>query len=1418
MKLRYLLLLLPPLCGTPPAVAARPDSTGTRPDHVNNALSPCFPPVFSQDGGSCGSASRIGYMFTHEINAYRHAAASATEHIYPTHFTWLLTNSHSGKEGMAKANGVPNAVVYGGTTYSRRFGNQDCADPDFGWMQGYDKWYEAMFNRIERNSFCPDGLDTEQGRERVKNWLWNHCGDTDFAVGGVAGIGVASACKQGDIPDDPLGVNRAAGVVGMKLVPRGGDGVDHALTIVGYDDRILFDLDGNGIAGEADKDERGAWIIVNSWGSGWANGGFIYCPYKYSFPVRTNESGAWRPEFYHVRKDYRPLRTLKVLMDYSRRSELKLRAGIAADTCAATPDATIDMEHFKFAGDGRPERQKMGLEARTPMLGRWADGRLHTEPMEFGYDLTDLSAGFDTRRPLKYFFIIERKDDAIGTGMLRACSVTDYEFDSCGVETPAAIGRGLRIERQGARTVVSVVVQGEPLFAPADLRPAAAGLLEWNKPQATHFPLRGYVVYEKDRQGETADTLAADRTTCRPRHPQAALSIAALYGRGDTLALSTRTVAAPRPAVPARNAVLRLENGGFSIPRAFGEAHREATVEYWLRPDTLSDWNQSAGRDWGQFLIHASASGALTAGWDTRSRVSTAPGTLKAGTWSHIAVSVAGDTMTVYVDGREAGRAAGSGRNGLAAFGDFRFRNIDGDLAEVRLWKTARTADEIRRTMHERFTGIGLPEELLAYCHATRTTGDSLVWADAVSGRTLSPPRREGGKMTIVENVSEPALADAADATLDIVLPAGTVRAGEQFEVKAATGTGITSLEWALPATGETRRDLRRAHFILNKAGSYDIALTGTAANGRTVRTTKRLTVQPRTFDAAFRPSRPVVSAGERITFLPVSPLPGGSYEWSLPKADRTTAFTTNAAATYERAGNYRVRLRVTDPATGRTRRAALRFRVEEVAPEAAFDISPRVVLRGESVTLTDRSRFVPTAWHWRVESRRKALYATGRKAEVKTAAPGVYDVTLTAANGKGTGTHTEHGALIVCNADSRNGLNFGNAAAAATAILGRTAAARRLTLEWWMNANPQKATAGIGGDSLSWHVAATPAGSLALFVGGKRAARTDEGFIVPGQWHHYAVRFDGGEVVFFRDGEALCTRHARRTGALPPSQTFTLGGTGRPMNAAIDEVRLWGRALADTTLQRYANAPVPNVSAAEKADSLLLYYDFNQNGGDVQDRTSHARHARRTGFGPDGDAWGLSAGVFSLDIETPKPDRTAALLPPPHRPFAATDDTVNPRDAQRFRAFRTGAAANGWFVENYAVNDSVRTGAHVDRNKDNALTVTTGWDGFASKLENHKIYSTVTLPAGRYELEVNYEATPAACGASRIVVAAGKGLPDIADTDAALATTPLADRRLTFTLGRETAVSVGIVFSLQGQRCVPVTDIRLRQAGKSGK
>ena len=401
-----------------------------RPDHVNNAETKYFPPILLQQGGSCGSASRICYMFSHELNSYRDLDGKDANNYYPSHFVWLLTNGNSGKDDFVQFVGVPSAATYGGQAYSKLFGYQEETQNDFGWMTGYDKWYSAMFNRMLKPSHFSASVGTEEGREAVKNWLWNHNGDTDFHSGGVVGIGVASGGVWKDIPSTDM--NKAIGVAGKSYVYKWGTSVDHALTIVGYDDRIEFDLNGNGVYGEESADEKGAWIIANSWGDDWENEGFIYCPYAYA-GASFNSSGTfsqnwWSPEVYKVRKNYRPLRTIKVNMDYSRRSEIYLMAGVSKDLNATEPECTQAFDHFKYAGDGNYGNTSPAPE--VPMLGRWADGKLHDEPMEFGYDLTDLSSNLDQNEPLKYFFIIETKKTAVGEGHIYNASILDYAQDS----------------------------------------------------------------------------------------------------------------------------------------------------------------------------------------------------------------------------------------------------------------------------------------------------------------------------------------------------------------------------------------------------------------------------------------------------------------------------------------------------------------------------------------------------------------------------------------------------------------------------------------------------------------------------------------------------------------------------------------------------------------------------------------------------------------------------------------------------------------------------------------------------------------------------------------------------------------------------------------------------------------------------
>lgn len=86
-------------------------------------------------------------MFSHELNSFRNLDGKDAHNYYPSHFVWLLTYGNSGKDQFVQYVGVPSAATYGGQTTSKLFGYQEASQNDFGWMTGYDKWYEAMFNR-----------------------------------------------------------------------------------------------------------------------------------------------------------------------------------------------------------------------------------------------------------------------------------------------------------------------------------------------------------------------------------------------------------------------------------------------------------------------------------------------------------------------------------------------------------------------------------------------------------------------------------------------------------------------------------------------------------------------------------------------------------------------------------------------------------------------------------------------------------------------------------------------------------------------------------------------------------------------------------------------------------------------------------------------------------------------------------------------------------------------------------------------------------------------------------------------------------------------------------------------------------------------------------------------------------------------
>lgn len=380
---------------------------------VNNSNTPYYPWPFYQTALECGQTTSIAQIFNYEI-CFQRGWTDINynlDHKFPAYFVWNFCNDGVNQGVLfleswkvVQSAGTCNVTDWGGYPNGNQYKR---------WINGYDKYYRSMQNRISDVFAIP--TDSEEGILTLKHWLYNHI--EGKAVGGLANFNATYKFPDAVIPEGFPGA-------GKSIITKFNTDPNHAYIILGYNDTIGWDFNqDNQISNDIDLNgdgqitvqdwEKGCFIISHTSGPGWGDFGQCFLPYRI-MATGFHDNGVWGFNAYvvQVREKVNPQLTAKVSLTYNKRGRIKVYFGVSQDTTANSPSYLFEPFVFNYQGGD------------FYMTGDTSEA---DKTLEFGIDITPLLNHISPSTPAKFFLMIDEKDqDNSGMGQINHFSIISY--------------------------------------------------------------------------------------------------------------------------------------------------------------------------------------------------------------------------------------------------------------------------------------------------------------------------------------------------------------------------------------------------------------------------------------------------------------------------------------------------------------------------------------------------------------------------------------------------------------------------------------------------------------------------------------------------------------------------------------------------------------------------------------------------------------------------------------------------------------------------------------------------------------------------------------------------------------------------------------------------------------------------------
>ncbi len=310
------------------------------PTSVDNSTSPAFPPIRSQGSiGSCACWATTYYQFTYETNLARGQTASFGNNsaIFSPKWSYDMING-GGDNGSSFSEAYALELKNGAATWA-----------DFPYDTNYLTWSlnPSAWNQALNSRPSSWGRISNSNVDDLISDI-----KTQLANGHVMVIGTyVTSWVQKVVGNDPSttgddAYNNQKIASYMKSSNQGG----HGMTIVGYNDILWCDLNGNGTV---DPGEKGAFKIANSWGTGDWNKGYRWVTYDAlratstvppagTWPTSDRASSGifWSGNIFTLTASpaYTPTLKAKVTLNHLKRGQMAISLGIGE--VGATKPAT----------------------------------------------------------------------------------------------------------------------------------------------------------------------------------------------------------------------------------------------------------------------------------------------------------------------------------------------------------------------------------------------------------------------------------------------------------------------------------------------------------------------------------------------------------------------------------------------------------------------------------------------------------------------------------------------------------------------------------------------------------------------------------------------------------------------------------------------------------------------------------------------------------------------------------------------------------------------------------------------------------------------------------------------------------------------------------------------------------------------